>query len=399
MTYTTQCPDCQTRFKVNDAQLAVAGGLVRCGRCSHVFNATLHLVEQPEPPRLDEEAPAPQPETPHAHLPEHRTPAEELDDFELEVPDFDPEAARAEAEAERLAAERTDEMAEEKLPPPSDDSAAPTPEDIDAFQRALSDALHTPAVPHHDRSPDAPIGDPFAEPVSTFVPPPSHEADTRSEEDDEDETPAIFDTRRTAAKPAAMSENEPFAEPFTPARDEPALSFATAMDPVDTPTTGRAWWKTTLLVAASVVGLTLLAGQLVYLNRTRIGAEVPELRPALETACKAFGCTVALPTDLQYIRTEWSDCPQLPDHPNVLQLQAKVRNRAPYPQAWPMMELTLKDGDDQVLVRKVFTPKEYLKADDFKLGRFNANTEARVDILFDAGPIRPRGYSIYWFYP
>ncbi|WP_339936580.1 MJ0042-type zinc finger domain-containing protein [Undibacterium luofuense] len=43
MSYTTQCPSCQTKFKVSDAHLALAGGMVRCGRCSHVFHAPSHF--------------------------------------------------------------------------------------------------------------------------------------------------------------------------------------------------------------------------------------------------------------------------------------------------------------------------------------------------------------------
>ena len=39
----THCPQCQTAFKVTPAQLELAKGWVRCGRCSHVFEAGLHF--------------------------------------------------------------------------------------------------------------------------------------------------------------------------------------------------------------------------------------------------------------------------------------------------------------------------------------------------------------------
>ena len=35
----TQCPHCNTRFRVTDAQLEVADGFVRCGVCNEVFQA------------------------------------------------------------------------------------------------------------------------------------------------------------------------------------------------------------------------------------------------------------------------------------------------------------------------------------------------------------------------
>ena len=44
--FVTQCPHCQTSFRVNHAQLSVARGVVRCGSCLQVFNAAKQLLEQ-----------------------------------------------------------------------------------------------------------------------------------------------------------------------------------------------------------------------------------------------------------------------------------------------------------------------------------------------------------------
>ena len=43
MNATTQCPTCNTRFKVTQEQLNARQGLVRCGSCQAVFNATEYL--------------------------------------------------------------------------------------------------------------------------------------------------------------------------------------------------------------------------------------------------------------------------------------------------------------------------------------------------------------------
>ncbi|RBH51604.1 DUF3426 domain-containing protein, partial [Pseudomonas sp. MWU13-2860] len=99
------------------------------------------------------------------------------------------------------------------------------------------------------------------------------------------------------------------------------------------------------------------------------------------------------------IRTEWSELAFVPDYPNLIQLSATLKYHAQYAQAYPMLEVTLKDSDHQVLMRKVFTPKEYLKADDFKLSRFNGNSEVKVTMRLDAGKVHAMGYSLYWFYP
>ncbi|KGF63748.1 DUF3426 domain-containing protein [Pseudomonas lutea] len=44
--FVTQCPHCQTSFRVSHAQLSVARGTVRCGSCLQVFNAAKQLLEQ-----------------------------------------------------------------------------------------------------------------------------------------------------------------------------------------------------------------------------------------------------------------------------------------------------------------------------------------------------------------
>lgn len=41
----TQCPHCDTRFRITEAQLDAAGGKARCSRCHRVFNARAYLQE------------------------------------------------------------------------------------------------------------------------------------------------------------------------------------------------------------------------------------------------------------------------------------------------------------------------------------------------------------------
>ena len=41
----TRCPTCNTAFRVTEAQLSARGGQVRCGACTHVFDASASLQE------------------------------------------------------------------------------------------------------------------------------------------------------------------------------------------------------------------------------------------------------------------------------------------------------------------------------------------------------------------
>ncbi len=61
----TQCPACLTTFKVTPAQLAVRGGMVRCGICTAIFHAEQRLLQAKPEPEPADAAPAatPPPET------------------------------------------------------------------------------------------------------------------------------------------------------------------------------------------------------------------------------------------------------------------------------------------------------------------------------------------------
>lgn len=63
MTDIARCPECSTRFKVNRAQLEARGGLVRCGKCQHVF-----MAGQPEAEPSQVESPSPAVELPDDEL-------------------------------------------------------------------------------------------------------------------------------------------------------------------------------------------------------------------------------------------------------------------------------------------------------------------------------------------
>ena len=63
----TRCPHCQTTFRVSEAQLNVAKGKVRCGKCQQVFNAREYIHPQDEtqtatPTSQKKSPPAPAPQ-------------------------------------------------------------------------------------------------------------------------------------------------------------------------------------------------------------------------------------------------------------------------------------------------------------------------------------------------
>jgi len=79
MTLATTCPQCKTSFKVVPDQMKLRRGLVRCGRCHHVFSGidSLTYIEQPaqHEPAAAIDGPDPQEEPPTIviNLPGHPT--------------------------------------------------------------------------------------------------------------------------------------------------------------------------------------------------------------------------------------------------------------------------------------------------------------------------------------
>jgi predicted Zn finger-like uncharacterized protein len=46
--FTTGCPNCATKFRLTPEQLEIAEGMVRCGKCMGVFNASDNKIEVPQ---------------------------------------------------------------------------------------------------------------------------------------------------------------------------------------------------------------------------------------------------------------------------------------------------------------------------------------------------------------
>jgi len=82
-----------------------------------------------------------------------------------------------------------------------------------------------------------------------------------------------------------------------------------------------------------------------------------------------------------------------------LLLTALLRNRAPFEQDYPHLELTLTDTQDEALVRKVLTPADYLPAGQDAAQGFPARGEVAVKLALVSDNVPAVGYRLYLFYP
>jgi len=447
----TRCPGCGTAFRASGAQLEARAGQVRCGRCGRVFDGLAHAIELPaspaEPPspavpeieplydstsfmaeRLEgEEKPTvvthagPFEQTAHPEEPENfRSPVAEVGAVEepatsppepIEVAPFTPEEpplpeiARPETAGEQPPVEFGDI---DLVAPPQ-----AAGEERAAAQTGAGTADLPPAFDAEERaSPTGVVGG--AEPELFFVGPSENASAAAQasphEVPQESPLPAITpdqtlggtpplerqpegEARETAALDDITAPQPPRPQAARPSRslraDEPPLDFGRRK-----PARSRlAVWESAV---AAVLLLLALAGQIAYSQRANLLVLFPAARPAAERLCADLHCDLPYPRRADLMSIESSNLQADTANPAVMVLTATLRNRAPFPQAQPALELTLTDAQDQALARRVLGPVDY----GAPQGRFfPAASEQPVKLYFDASAVKATGYRLYLFYP
>ncbi len=150
--------------------------------------------------------------------------------------------------------------------------------------------------------------------------------------------------------------------------------------------------------AALVVLACVLAAQIAYHFRGDISLAFPAVKPYVLELCADLGCDLPLPRRSDLMSIESSDLQADTINPNVMVLSATLRNRAPYAQLPPALELTLTDPQDLPAARRVLAATDYL-ARGATQDLFPASTEISVKVFFDASAVKATGYRLYLFYP
>jgi predicted Zn finger-like uncharacterized protein len=453
MAHTTTCPACGTTFRITAGQLLARGGDVRCGRCTHVFNAhaTLTLDYPPaedvvapptaapeEPAEIPQEATAdfevvaereatPQPEVempveqasaPEASADETAAPAESVSGespAEME--------ATAAPEEEWLLAGAEMTAASEVVPEESasvaeslaDSEVAPLPESEGAApEEVFATAIELPPEPEVGHEPE-----PAPAPEAEFVAETAQEPETSTAPMPETagEQIAEFPLDFSAAPQTAPAGEEivihsqaavDSAAIVSTAADETAVAaemsaaFA-ALEPGETPPPVVAVPRRRNFRPLWLTGTTLLlftlAGQGAMHFRSELIAASPILKPVFEQSCVWFGCQVSLPRDADLLSIEASSLEAGSGAPGLVTLNALLRNRAPHTQAFPLLELTLTDTQDALVARRIFQPAEYLPPQAAAQPGMLAEEEIDVRLDLDLGEVKAAGYRVYLFYP
>jgi hypothetical protein len=205
-------------------------------------------------------------------------------------------------------------------------------------------------------------------------------------------TPAAEPPAAVAPEPAPARAEIPIAEStpesshsITPEPERPAAELFADKPKIN---------SSRLFVPLTLLLLLAALGQSAYFMRTEIASHYPPAKPWLEQSCRWLGCTVELPRQEKLLAIEDSDLQDDPEHEGVLVLVSLINNLAPYAQAYPLLELTLTDTFDKPVLRRTFTPQEYLSKDVALAQGIAAGGELHVRLNLGVAGTKPAGYRL-----
>ncbi|AAO58292.1 DUF3426 domain-containing protein [Pseudomonas syringae group genomosp. 3] len=412
--FVTQCPHCQTSFRVSHAQLSVARGVVRCGACLQVFNAARQLleqraiddsekvalaavpviIEQPRAePRLESEPgptltpkPTSEPISETGEAPDDDDPWQ-VSEMDLDNLNLDEELARLEQRETRrpdtfaspasdigngngngngnvsLTAKRDTRQADEAawIDTVHNDDVEHLPE------------LHAEVIDHTDTSEEpAPLSDNDRTEPSLSL--------DKNLDDDEPRVPVVIQHKALPVEKAerwsAVDDDDEDHDDHEPepeqrgkrSRSEPAVRDQTLLDLTDDPLQldwqrpkprwGRrfAWG---LLILLALAGLAV---QYVWYHFDQL-ARQDQYRPWFQQICPQIGCKVPSKVDISQLKSSNLVVRSHPEFQGALVVDAIIYNRAPFSQPFPLLELRFSDTGGQLIASRRFKPSEYLSGE------------------------------------
>lgn len=382
MLLATRCPFCESVFRVQPAQLAARRGLVRCGHCRETFDASGSLFELTEGGDFASAVPvgadvaagivASAPASASPDFPAH-APAAPAAAPDFSASAWDPWAPRPDSRIDpdlQYNAEHLPRAGAMPAATPGGESntgrhdeptlAAPPPRAEPAAQwRRVEPDLSEPTLSANEAAAAA-MNDP--EPVFSRNP------------------------AAAAAAPAfsALSPNDG-AEPFAVTREAPARAPR------------HIGWRILGSLLALML-LALLAAQLAWWLRETVMVYWPGSQPLYVEACEQLGCRVQPPRDIDGLQVEPSDLRQV-DDPHHLELKVPLRNHFSVPLAYPAIELTLLDRQNNVVVRRVLWPQDYVPPGTRIDAGLPARTTQTMIVRLDTGSVVASNFRIEIFYP
>jgi predicted Zn finger-like uncharacterized protein len=399
--FVTQCPHCQTRFRVSHAQLNVARGVVRCGSCLQVFNAARQLLEQrahaqapkPEQPATAEHAA----EAPRA-ISQKQWTAQELDldnldlDEELaklerrEIQHTQPQGAERRQGADRrkkeeaLSASRDTIKAEEEKwaaslfsEPPEERAKAPEDEPEPAKPSATKQRTEpSMSLGTDDIDDEPPLRATPADEDEQLDPPVSAVSDEADEADEPepDERPL---SGRKRSRTAASAHDDLLQD----LEDDP-LHLYSGKRP-------SSWGRRLIWLLLVLIAAAGLAGQYIAYQFDDL-ARQDAYRPWFQQLCPTLGCTVPSRVDIAHIKSSNLVVRSHPEFAGALVVDAIIYNRATFSQPFPLLELRFADLNGSLIASRRFKPAEYLSGELAGVSEMPSQTPIHISLdILDPG--------------
>lgn len=317
MSLITRCPACGTMFKVVTDQLKVSQGWVRCGHCTEVFDASVHLLPRDmssltEPAGLlPDTAPMPLPAFDAPTEPQSLPAAVEPS---VEIPSQEWAPARSFADRVPL-----------RPSSPGWDDAQDSAADFDParWKRVQQERQHDPLDLPAESLPDAP--------------PPRQPAMLREAVED-DSSFAYSDV--DSGMPGRPMEHD--------------VSFVRDAR-------RKAFWRRPLtrwsLALLSLLLLTTLVAQWALQQRDTLAALEPRLLPALQALCGPLRCEIRPPRHIELLVIDSSTFNRI--GPDAYRLSFTLKNTGVTALEMPSLEVTLTDTQDQAVVRRILAPAQF----------------------------------------
>ena len=335
MSQITRCPACATMFKLVADQLKSAQGWVRCGQCGEVFEASLHLVAGGASNTREMEAP---PSTLQGSANESDLRVETV----LPFSKIDHAAGVPPETNETL---------------PGVNPMAPEVARDDDFAGVAADAaLMQPAgLEHRDIFGHMPLP---GEKPSMRASPAGFEAVDPPAGNEERHEPA-FNADGFGFKPLG-SVLHPSGPEFPPSAVQQDSQTFPDVDFVRQAQRKDVWKSPLVRTALGVICVALalaLMLQWVVRQKDLLAAQAPQLAPWLQAMCLPLGCDVLPLRRIESLVIENSSFSRT--GPDVYRLSFTFNNTGNAELEIPALEVTLTDSQDQVVVRRVVTPKEF----------------------------------------
>ena len=308
-------------FKVVTDQLKVSQGWVRCGHCTEVFDASVHLL-----PRDMSSLTAPAPLLPDTDTAPVPLPAFEAPTEPQSLPPVEPPAAPSQQEwaPARSFADRV------PLRPssPGWDDAQDSAADFDParWKQVQQERQHDPLDLPAESLPDVP------------PPPPPRQPAMLREAVEDDSSFAYSDV--DSGMPGRPMEHD--------------VSFVRDAR-------RKAFWRRPLtrwsLALLSLLLLATLVAQWAIQQRNTLAALEPRLLPALQALCGPLHCEIRPPRHIESLVIDSSTFNRI--GPDAYRLSFVLKNTGVTPLEMPSLEVTLTDTQDQAVVRRVLAPAQF----------------------------------------